>query len=133
MLDPVEKRTVFRPSITVYLYISPFFVYICDVSFSLITNWSLGSTKDGKRWNAKEEHPTEEFRDLGKSKWSEDYEEDDNDQTDNLKGNVNVLSGILNAYGKEGKSVHWGDQVCNLNSVHFLYFLANCIPVLFEF
>jgi len=48
---------------------------------------------------------------LGKSKWSEDYGEDDIDQTEGMKGNINALSGLIHHYGKERKSVHWGDQV----------------------
>lgn len=68
-----------------------------------------GSIKDGKRWDAEEEHPTE-VRELGKSKWSEDFE-DDIDQTEGMKGNINALSGLIHQYGKERKSVHWGDQV----------------------
>ncbi|KAL5186199.1 YLP motif-containing protein 1 [Glycine soja] len=65
--------------------------------------------KAGKNWDAEEEHPTE-VRELGKSKWSEDYGEDDIDQTEGMKGNINALSGLIHHYGKERKSVHWGDQ-----------------------
>ncbi|KAG5039480.1 hypothetical protein JHK85_011956 [Glycine max] len=69
----------------------------------------LGFLKAGKNWDAEEEHPTE-VRELGKSKWSEDYGEDDIDQTEGMKGNINALSGLIHHYGKERKSVHWGDQ-----------------------
>ncbi|CAL5198353.1 unnamed protein product [Lathyrus oleraceus] len=69
-----------------------------------------GSIKDGKRWDAEEEHPTE-VRELGKSKWSEDFGEDEHYQTEGMKGNNNALSGLIHQYGKERKSVHWGDQV----------------------
>ncbi|KAI4336032.1 hypothetical protein L6164_014608 [Bauhinia variegata] len=72
-----------------------------------------GSSKDGKRWDAEGENQAEEVRELGKSKWSEDFDEDDNVQVDGLKGNINALSGLIHAYSKEGKSVHWGDQVGN--------------------
>ncbi|KAJ1378450.1 YLP motif-containing protein 1 [Sesbania bispinosa] len=68
--------------------------------------------KDGKRWDAEGEHATE-VRDLGKSKWSEDFGEDDIDQTEGMKGKINALSGLIHQYGKERKSVHWGDQVGN--------------------
>ncbi|CAJ2664501.1 unnamed protein product [Trifolium pratense] len=69
-----------------------------------------GSIKDVKRWDAEEEHPTK-VRELGKSKWSEDFGEDDIDQTEGMKGNINALSGLIHQYGKERKSVHWGDKV----------------------
>jgi YLP motif-containing protein 1 len=63
-----------------------------------------------KKWDAEEEHPTK-VRELGKSKWSEDFGEDDIDQTEGMKGNINALSGLIHQYGKERKSVHWGDKV----------------------
>jgi hypothetical protein len=28
-----------------------------------------------------------------------------------MKGNINALSGLIHQYGKERKSVHWGDKV----------------------
>ncbi|TKY55118.1 YLP motif-containing protein 1 [Spatholobus suberectus] len=65
--------------------------------------------KAGKSWDAEGEHSTE-VRELGKSKWSEDFGEDDIDQTEGMKGNINALSGLIHQYGKERKSVHWGDQ-----------------------
>ncbi|XP_061346603.1 uncharacterized protein LOC133292228 [Gastrolobium bilobum] len=68
------------------------------------------SLKDGKRWDAEGEHPTE-VRELGKSKWSEDFGEDDIEKTEGMKGNINALSGLIHQYGKERKTVHWGDQV----------------------
>lgn len=52
-----------------------------------------------------------EVRELGKSKWSEDFGEDDIDQTEGMKGKINALSGLVHQYGKQRKSVHWGDQV----------------------
>lgn len=62
-----------------------------------------------KRWGAEGEHPTE-VRELGKSKWSEDFDEDER-ETEGRKGSISALSGLIHAYGKEGKSVHWGDEV----------------------
>lgn len=47
-------------------------------------------------------------------------DEDDAQGTEGAKGNLNVLSGLIQAYGKEGKSVHWGDQVCNVLHVIIL-------------
>lgn len=51
-----------------------------------------------------------EVKDLGRSKWLDDLDEEDNKGTESLKGKSNVLSGLLRTYGKEGKSVRWGDQ-----------------------
>ncbi|KAL1334102.1 hypothetical protein HN51_062979 [Arachis hypogaea] len=65
--------------------------------------------EDVKGGDAEGEHPTE-VRELGKSKWSEDFGEDDTDQTEGMRGNINALSGLIHQYGKERKSVHWGDQ-----------------------
>ncbi|KAK0586524.1 hypothetical protein LWI29_008368 [Acer saccharum] len=72
---------------------------------------SADSPKDGKRWDPEEDHPTEVVKDLGRSKWSEDLDEDVAERSKVVKGNLNALSGLFQAYGKEGKSVHWGDQV----------------------
>ncbi|KAF7838423.1 pollen-specific leucine-rich repeat extensin-like protein 1 isoform X1 [Senna tora] len=71
---------------------------------------SDASLLEGKRWDDEGDHPTEEVRVLGKSKWSEDFDDDENDHTESRKGNSSALSGLIHAYGKEGKSVHWGDQ-----------------------
>ncbi|KAK9277819.1 hypothetical protein L1049_027375 [Liquidambar formosana] len=71
----------------------------------------LGISKDEKRWDAEADYPTERVKELGRSKWSDDLDEDDAQGMEGAKGNLNVLSGLIQAYGKEGKSVHWGDQV----------------------
>ncbi|KAJ9677353.1 hypothetical protein PVL29_022372 [Vitis rotundifolia] len=72
-----------------------------------------GSSKDGKRWDAEGDHPAE-VKELGSSKWSNDLDEDDNKKSRGPKENLNALSGLIQAYSKGGKSVHWGDQVCIL-------------------
>lgn len=66
--------------------------------------------KGWKEMDAEGEHPME-VRELGKSKWSEDFGEDDIDQIEGMKGKINALSGLVHQYGKQRKSVHWGDQV----------------------
>ncbi|PON34679.1 YLP motif-containing protein [Parasponia andersonii] len=67
------------------------------------------SPKDGKSWNVEVENRTE-VKELGRSKWSNELDEDDTDQTEPIKGNLSALSGLIQAYGKEAKSVRWGDQ-----------------------
>ncbi|KAK7388972.1 hypothetical protein VNO78_23803 [Psophocarpus tetragonolobus] len=69
----------------------------------------------GRKWDAEGEHPAE-VRELGKSKWSDDLGEDDIDKIEGMKGNINALSGLIRQYGKDRKSVHWGDQTATTNS-----------------
>ncbi|KNA23797.1 hypothetical protein SOVF_021290 [Spinacia oleracea] len=68
------------------------------------------SRKDERNWDAEVGHPTEEVKDLGRSKWSGNLDGDDDERTEVLKGKANVLSGLVKTYGREGKSVYWGDQ-----------------------
>ncbi|KAK3195468.1 hypothetical protein Dsin_026778 [Dipteronia sinensis] len=67
--------------------------------------------RDGKRWDPEGDDPTEVVKELGRSKWSEDLDEDVAERSKVVKGNLNALSGLFQAYGKGGKSVHRGDQV----------------------
>ena len=76
---------------------------------------ALGSSKDVKSLDAEEEHPSVEVKELGRSKWSEIIDEDDTDKTEEVKGNA--LSGLIQAYHKEAKSVCWSDQVCLITSM----------------
>ncbi|PRQ16113.1 putative YLP motif-containing protein [Rosa chinensis] len=72
---------------------------------------ALGSSKDVKNLDAEEDHPSVEVKELGRSKWSEIIDEDDADKIEEVKGNA--LSGLIQAYRKEAKSVCWSDQVGN--------------------
>lgn len=54
---------------------------------------------------------------LGRSKWSDDLEELENDTNVPKKDTVAVLSYLDRARGKSEKSVHWGDQVSPLDFV----------------
>lgn len=71
-----------------------------------------GFVKVGERWNADEEEEDEVTRvkDLGSSKWSKDVDEE-TDNSAGTGGTLTALSGLIQAYGKSEKSVHWGDQV----------------------
>ncbi|CAK7322862.1 unnamed protein product [Dovyalis caffra] len=64
-------------------------------------------SKDAKRWDAEENHLSG-LKELGKSKWSDDLDEDDTQGSEGKRAN-NALSGL--AYRKQRKSVHWSDQV----------------------
>ncbi|GLU21515.1 hypothetical protein SLE2022_376490 [Rubroshorea leprosula] len=63
-----------------------------------------------KKCDTEGDHPAA-VKELSRSKWSNDIDEDDNEGSESVKGNLNALSGLIQAYSKEGKSVHWGDQV----------------------
>ncbi|XP_020250187.1 uncharacterized protein LOC109827589 [Asparagus officinalis] len=70
-----------------------------------------GIRKAAERWNSdEEEEELTHVKDLGSSKWSKDVDEDI-DESDGAGRNLNALSGLVQAYGKSEKSVHWGDQV----------------------
>lgn len=49
-------------------------------------------------------------KDLRSSKWSKDVDEVI-DNSDVVGGSLTALSGLIQAYGKSEKSVHWGDRV----------------------
>ncbi|XP_057516050.1 uncharacterized protein LOC130797475 isoform X2 [Amaranthus tricolor] len=66
--------------------------------------------KDEWNFETQVHNSSEEVKDLGRSKWSGNLDDDDNERTEVLKGKANVLSGSVRTYGREGKSVHWGDQ-----------------------
>ncbi|XWS51090.1 hypothetical protein CRYUN_Cryun12cG0146300 [Craigia yunnanensis] len=70
---------------------------------------ALDSLKDERRWDAEGDHPAE-VKELSRSKWSNDLDEDENEGSEAIKGNLNALSGMNQAYGKKGKSVHWSDK-----------------------
>ncbi|XP_009369339.2 uncharacterized protein LOC103958750 isoform X2 [Pyrus x bretschneideri] len=70
-----------------------------------------GPSNGGKSFDAEEDHPTEEVKELGRSKWSEILADDDTEKADGAKGKFNALSGLIQAYRKEAKSVCWSDQV----------------------
>ncbi|CAI9753880.1 unnamed protein product [Fraxinus pennsylvanica] len=68
------------------------------------------SSKDDQKWDTEEDHPVEEVIELRKSKWSNELDEDDK-RTEVTRENLNALSGLIQSYSKEGKSVRWADKV----------------------
>ncbi|XP_020572469.1 YLP motif-containing protein 1 isoform X2 [Phalaenopsis equestris] len=68
-----------------------------------------GSTKLGERWNTDEEEVPSEKNELQKSRWSKELSVDLHDPK-SAKGNTNVLSGLIQTYGKGVNFVHWGDK-----------------------
>ncbi|XP_021285654.1 YLP motif-containing protein 1 isoform X2 [Herrania umbratica] len=67
------------------------------------------SSKDDKRRDAEGDRPVE-VKELSRSKWSNDLDEDEIEGPEAINGNLNALSGLIQAYRKKGKSVHWSDQ-----------------------
>ncbi|XP_043723984.1 uncharacterized protein LOC122670984 [Telopea speciosissima] len=68
-----------------------------------------GYSKDEERWDT-EGDDLAEVKELRRSKWSHDVDEEEIEKTEGAKGNFSALSGLIQAYGKGDKSVHWGDQ-----------------------
>ncbi|XP_042454383.1 uncharacterized protein LOC122038622 [Zingiber officinale] len=58
---------------------------------------------EGEEWQTR-------IKELGSSKWSKDLDEEDK-KLEGVGKNINALSGLIHAYSKSGKSVHWGDQL----------------------
>ncbi|CAN4099356.1 unnamed protein product [Withania somnifera] len=58
-----------------------------------------------------EDHRVTEVKELAKSKWSSDLDEDDTRRNEDATKNFNALSGLIQSYSKKGKSLRWGDQV----------------------
>ncbi|CAL5444776.1 unnamed protein product [Camellia sinensis] len=80
-----------------------------------------GSSKEEKKWDAEGYHPREEVKELGRSKWSDGLDDDITKRSEANKGNLNALSGLIKAYTKEVKSVHWGDQGKPFTNAKFLH------------
>ncbi|MCE3049553.1 hypothetical protein HAX54_045143 [Datura stramonium] len=70
-----------------------------------------GDVKDDPDSDHEEDHRITDIKELAKSKWSSDLDEDDTRRNEYTTKNLNALSGLIQSYSKEGKSVRWGDQV----------------------
>ncbi|XP_042396787.1 YLP motif-containing protein 1-like isoform X2 [Zingiber officinale] len=69
------------------------------------------SSKHVEKWEFDEgEEWQTRIKELGSSKWSKDLDEEDK-KLEGVGKNINALSGLIDAYTKSGKSVHWGDQL----------------------
>lgn len=73
---------------------------------------NLGPSTDEQKADGEEERPVEVVKDLGRSKWSNDLDDDDVRRTATTKGNSSALTSLIKSYSKKGKSVRWADQVC---------------------
>lgn len=71
------------------------------------------------------------MKELGRSKWSNDADEDDTERTEGVK--TSALSGLIQAYGKKVKSVRWADQVFYSLCYYFVHFKGNMIVHVFIF
>ncbi|KAL6005518.1 hypothetical protein ACLOJK_006085 [Asimina triloba] len=79
------------------------------IESSSADNVPYDSLKPGEKWDTEKEL-AESVKELGKSKWSEDLD-DDADRKDEDRGILTALSGLVKAYGKGDKSVRWADEV----------------------
>ncbi|XP_057806396.1 uncharacterized protein LOC131021290 isoform X2 [Salvia miltiorrhiza] len=70
-----------------------------------------GPSSDEQKGDGGEEQPVEVVKDLGKSKWSNDLDDDDVRKTETTRGNSSALSSLIKSYSKKGKSVRWADQI----------------------
>ncbi|KAH6797373.1 P-loop containing nucleoside triphosphate hydrolases superfamily protein [Perilla frutescens var. hirtella] len=70
-----------------------------------------GPSTDEQKEDGQEEHPVDEVKALGKSKWSNDLDDDDVHKTEATRGNSSALSSLFKSYSKKGKSVRWADQI----------------------
>ncbi|KAL1566283.1 hypothetical protein AAHA92_01912 [Salvia divinorum] len=70
-----------------------------------------GPSSDEPKGDVGEEHPVEVMKDLGKSKWSNDLDDDDVGKTETTRGNSSALSSLVKSYSKKGKSLRWADQI----------------------
>ncbi|CAH9078740.1 unnamed protein product [Cuscuta europaea] len=64
-------------------------------------------------WDNEPERPIDLVKDLGKSKWSTDLDEDEVQKNENTSKKSNV-SGLVKSHRKEGKTVRWGDEVAKV-------------------
>ncbi|XP_038724727.1 uncharacterized protein LOC120016163 isoform X2 [Tripterygium wilfordii] len=67
----------------------------------------------GRRWDAEGDQRTQKVKDLGRSKWSNDLDEDGAEGSESAKHNLNALPGPIKSYSKHQKSVRWSDQAGN--------------------
>lgn len=95
ILYKLFNKRISYSRITFFFFL--FFLMVC-------TFGSLEDEKDAEGY-------ANEVKLLGRSKWSNETDEDVTEETGATRGNANALSGLIQAYGKEGKSVRWGDQV----------------------
>ncbi|KAI3513465.1 hypothetical protein L1887_20799 [Cichorium endivia] len=64
--------------------------------------------------DAKKHHHIPEVKHLSRSKWSNDLDGNESHEAQDGKKTGGALSGLIQAYTKEGKSVRWGDQGGNV-------------------
>lgn len=80
------------------------------LAYLIIPIFSEEFSKNGEIGDGGGDHITE-VRELGRSKWSENLEEHENEEKVEMRTSVSALSGLVQTYGKKGKSVRWGDKV----------------------
>lgn len=69
-----------------------------------------GQPNHADRWGSEISDPSSEVKDLTKSKWSDDHDDDNTNAKEPEKVDGNALSGLMQAYGKGDRCVRWADQ-----------------------
>lgn len=69
-----------------------------------------GLSTHGDRWGSEKSDPIAEAKDLTRSKWSDDHDDDNTTTKEPEKVDFNALSGLMQAYGKGDRCVRWADQ-----------------------
>ncbi|KAF9604223.1 hypothetical protein IFM89_004929 [Coptis chinensis] len=80
-----------------------------ETSAGVCASNDSNSIKDEERWHAEVDDAG--VKELGRSKWSQDADEEDIERSEQSKKGANALSGLIQAYTKGDKAVHWGDQI----------------------
>lgn len=70
----------------------------------------IGQPNHGDRWGSEISDPSSEVKDLTRSKWSDDHDDDNTNAKEPEKVDGNALSGLMQAYGKGDRCVRWADQ-----------------------
>ncbi|KAL7139171.1 hypothetical protein ABFS83_09G033000 [Erythranthe nasuta] len=135
-MDTEDTNCISDPSrsedTTIEKFSRPFEGYTASDSGSLVTKIQ-GQSINEEKGDAEEEHPVEMVKELGKSKWSNDLDEDDVHKSKETKGKSIAFSSLIKSYGKKGKSVRWADQVCyylfSLRSVEYITLTFSEVPL----
>lgn len=84
-----------------------------DISFLILIY--VDSSKLGEKWESDDEEEEQtRIKELGCSKWLKNLDEEEDEKAGGVGKKLNALSGLVHAYTKGGKSVHWGDQVSDI-------------------
>jgi len=85
---------------------------------SLLYVLYVGLSNHGDRWESERSDPRSEAKDLTRSKWSDDLDDENINTKEPENVDCNALSGLMQAYGKGDRCVRWADQVRKFDLEH---------------